>query len=119
LLYAIDFDSSTGMPTEPADSNTAVIPIMSNVDNTKCPGGCFRPVGLAFDSKGNLFMTSDSTGEIYIITSTDGKSVEVASPTTSGTPAATSSKAAASELKPSIGSLGTLYALVAAISWCF
>jgi sugar lactone lactonase YvrE len=117
LLYAIDFDASTGMPTEPADSTTAVIPIMSNVDNTKCPGGCFRPVGLAFDSKGNLFMTSDSTGEVYIITSTDGKSVEVSTPTTSGAPAATSSKAAASGLVPSFSNLGTLLAALAAGIW--
>jgi hypothetical protein len=37
---------------------------------------CFRPTGIAFDSKGRLFMASDSTGEIYVITRTDGRSVD-------------------------------------------
>jgi hypothetical protein len=37
---------------------------------------CFRPTGIAFDSKGRLFMASDSSGEIYVITRTDGRSVD-------------------------------------------
>jgi sugar lactone lactonase YvrE len=120
LLYAVDFSASSGMPAEPADSNTAVIPIMSNVDNSKCPQGCFRPVGIAFDSKGNLFMSSDSTGEIYVITRTDGKSVEVATPTAGGTPAATSSKAAANGWAiPSLGNLGAIYAAAAVVLGVF
>jgi glucose/arabinose dehydrogenase len=118
LLYAVGFSPSKGMPTEPADSTKAVIPIMSNVDNSKCPDGCFRPVGLAFDSKGRLFMSSDSTGEIYLITKTDGSSVQSASPTTGAT--ATSSAAAASGLEvPTIGGLGLVYAAFAAVSWLF
>jgi hypothetical protein len=73
-------------------------------------------VGLAFDSKGNLFMTSDSTGEIYVISRTDGKSVEVATPTAGGAPAVTSSKAAAKELSvPSLGNIGAVYAALAAL----
>jgi len=120
LLYAIEFSASTGMPVEPPDSTSAVIPIMSNVDNTKCPNGCFRPVGLAFDSKGSLFMTSDSTGEVYIITRTDGKSVEIASPSTTGAPPAVSSKAAASgQDVPSYGGLGAIYAAAVAAFWLF
>jgi hypothetical protein len=37
---------------------------------------CFRPTGIAFDSKGRLYMASDATGEIWLITRTDGKSVD-------------------------------------------
>jgi hypothetical protein len=33
----------------------------------ECPDNCFRPVGLAWDSKDRLFVTSDSTGEIFIL----------------------------------------------------
>jgi glucose/arabinose dehydrogenase len=114
LLYAVAFNAATGMPTEPADSTSAVIPIMSNVDNSKCPDGCFRPVGLAFDRRGRLFMTSDSTGEIYVITRTDGGSVNSATPTTGSGPAsATSSRAAAAGLVvPAIGTFGSLFAAV-------
>jgi len=83
LLYAVAF--SNGMPVEPPNSTTAVIPIMSNPDNSQCPNNCFRPVGLAWDSKGRLFMTSDSTGEVYVVTKSDGSSVNNASPANSST----------------------------------
>jgi hypothetical protein len=43
-----------------------------NPDNSACPDGCFRPVGLAWDSNGRLFMSSDATGEIYMIIRSDG-----------------------------------------------
>jgi hypothetical protein len=68
---------------------------MTNADNSKCPDLCFRPVGLALDSKGRVFMSSDSTGEIYVLAKTG------ASPTTTVTgasPTATK-KSAAVKLK--------------------
>lgn len=71
------------MPTAAANSTTAVIPIMRNQDNSRCPDDCFRPVGLAWDSTGRLFMTSDSTGEIYVVTRSDGSSVNATTPATS------------------------------------
>ena len=40
---------------------------------------CFRPVGVAFDAKGRLYMSSDSTGEIYVIEREDGGSVDAVS----------------------------------------
>ncbi|KAI1076853.1 soluble quino protein glucose dehydrogenase [Whalleya microplaca] len=52
------------------DAATAVEYIIQNTDLTKCPGTCFRPVGLAFDKKGRLFMTSDTSGELFVITTT-------------------------------------------------
>lgn len=64
---------------------------MTNADNSKCPDSCFRPVGLALDSKGRVFMSSDSTGEIYVLAKTG------ASPTT------TSSSASPTATKKSAG----------------
>ncbi|KAK3316302.1 hypothetical protein B0H66DRAFT_576241 [Apodospora peruviana] len=58
---------ANGQPTEPTDSTTAAVPVLSNQDTGVCPGNCFRPAGLAFDSQDRLFMTSDSTGEIYVL----------------------------------------------------
>lgn len=53
---------------------------MVNADVTTCYNDdCFRPVGLAWDKKGRLFMSSDQTGEIYVITRTDGEPVSAAS----------------------------------------
>ncbi|KAG8531394.1 uncharacterized protein KY384_003023 [Bacidia gigantensis] len=41
--------------------------IFHNADVTRCPGNCFRPTGMTFDSQGRLFMSSDYSGEIYVV----------------------------------------------------
>lgn len=64
-----------GSPIAPPDSREAAVDIVSNPDISACPGRCFRPVGLAWDSQGRLFMSSDSTGEIYVVTKEDGSGV--------------------------------------------
>ena len=51
------------------DSTTT---ILKNPDNSKCPDECFRPVGLAWDSKGRLWFTSDATGEIFVLQNANG-----------------------------------------------
>lgn len=56
---------------EPSDSTSAEKDILSNADLSVCPGQCFRPVGLAIDKQGRLFMSSDATGEIYVLTGSD------------------------------------------------
>jgi hypothetical protein len=56
-----------GEPVDPPTSNTSLTTVFSNVDNTRCPGNCFRPVGMAFDQLGRLFVASDASGEIYVI----------------------------------------------------
>jgi len=56
-----------GEPLATPDNNTAVTDIFANVDNSVCPQNCLRPVGIAFDSKGRLFVSSDATGEIYVV----------------------------------------------------
>ncbi|KAF2030144.1 soluble quino protein glucose dehydrogenase [Setomelanomma holmii] len=73
-LSFVEFDGN-GQPRAPANSTTAAADIVSNPDLTRCPTNCFRPVGLAWDSQGRLYMSSDSTGEIYVITKTDGSGV--------------------------------------------
>lgn len=63
----MQFDSNTGTPVAPSDSNSATSDVLSNADLSRCPDSCFRPVGLAWDGQGRLFMSSDSTGEIYVL----------------------------------------------------
>ena len=60
-------DFKDGQPVAAATSTTAQIPVMENSNTGSCPGICFRPVGLDFDQKGRLYMSSDSSGEIYVI----------------------------------------------------
>lgn len=56
-----------GQPVQPLSSKSAAVTIMENPNTSSCPSGCFRPVGLAFDKKKRLFVSSDSTGEIHVI----------------------------------------------------
>ncbi|KAL8771204.1 MAG: hypothetical protein Q9209_003375 [Squamulea sp. 1 TL-2023] len=58
---------ANGEPVAAPDNKTAATDVLVNVDNSQCPRGCFRPVGIAFDQHGRLFMSSDSTGEIYVV----------------------------------------------------
>jgi hypothetical protein len=62
----VAFDEA-GEPVDAATSNTSFVPVLSNVNNSRCPGNCFRPVGMAFDKQGRMFMASDASGEIYVI----------------------------------------------------
>ncbi|KPM37874.1 hypothetical protein AK830_g8709 [Neonectria ditissima] len=56
-----------GRPVESSTSMDAATPILRNADLSKCPDECFRPVGLAWDSKDRLWFSSDSTGEIFVL----------------------------------------------------
>lgn len=64
-LAALDFDN--GRPKADHSSREAIRSILSNVDVSQCPSKCFRPVGLAWDPKGRLWMSSDSTGDVYVL----------------------------------------------------
>ncbi|KAJ8109148.1 hypothetical protein OPT61_g7671 [Boeremia exigua] len=70
----IQFDGN-GSPVAAPNSTTAAIDIVSNGDLSQCSANCFRPAGLAWDSQGRLFFSSDATGEIYVLTKEDGSGV--------------------------------------------
>ncbi|KAK4560445.1 hypothetical protein LTR86_005641 [Recurvomyces mirabilis] len=82
-LSVIEF--ANGQPVEPANSSTAAVDIVTNPDNSKCPGGCFRPVGLAWDKSGRLFMSSDASGEVYAILRNDDNSTASVGSNATGT----------------------------------
>nr|POE47656.1 hypothetical protein CFP56_00987 [Quercus suber] len=114
-LSVVEF--ANGEPVEASDSTTAARDIVSNVDNSVCPGGCFRPVGLAWDSQGRLFMSSDSTGEIYAILRSDGDQTSSAGSNATGTiPDATTSSSAASSPTGSTGAASTARLSVGALA---
>lgn len=83
-----------GEPVAPANSNTSYTDIVANANNTACPGNCFRPVGLAFDSQGRMFFSSDASGEIYVVTKDE---------TANGTTGSSSSGSGSSGAKPKSG----------------
>ena len=65
-----------GEPVAASDSKNSWTTIMANPNLSACPGGCFRPVGLAWDSKGRLYVSSDSTGEVFMISKNDGSGID-------------------------------------------
>ncbi|TXT08694.1 hypothetical protein VHUM_02822 [Vanrija humicola] len=66
--YAVSRVAFTnGRPAEVQSSTNAVTDILRNPDLKNCPSRCFRPVGLAWDSAGRLWFSSDSTGEIFVL----------------------------------------------------
>lgn len=109
-LSTVEF--ANGAPVAPSTSNTSYTDILANEDNSKCPAACFRPVGLAWDSSGNLFMSSDSTGEIYLIRRADGSPTNSSlpstvtsgsqTPTPSGGVSSSSSSAVAARITPAV-----------------
>ena len=58
---------ANGEPVAPPNSNTSYTDIFANADNSVCPDKCFRPVSMAFDSQGRMFVSCDYSGEIYVI----------------------------------------------------
>jgi hypothetical protein len=107
-----------GAPTSRLeDSVSATVDVVSNPDLAACPGACFRPVGLAWDPQGRLFLSSDATGEIYVVLRTDGVPVALG-PTpvrsadgTSGTGGAgttTRPSPSSTNLAASVGASGVL-----------
>lgn len=97
-LSAISFDPKTGKPTADVGSTDALSDIMSNnPDNGACPDNCFRPAGLAWDAAGRLWMTSDTTGEIYVLQKN------------AGTPTATSSGTIVTSTNAPGNGAGTLW----------
>ncbi|CAM1506504.1 Fc.00g061450.m01.CDS01 [Cosmosporella sp. VM-42] len=71
--YQIDTVSfEDGRPSDPSTSMDSTTTILKNPDNSECPDECFRPVGLAWDSNGRLWFTSDATGEIFVMQNADG-----------------------------------------------
>lgn len=66
--YAVStVEFANGQPVAAHNSTSAVANILSNADVNLCPEKCFRPVGLAWDASGRLWMSSDTTGEIYVL----------------------------------------------------
>ncbi|KAF2001674.1 soluble quino protein glucose dehydrogenase [Amniculicola lignicola CBS 123094] len=66
-LSRVNWDAATGQPMDASTSTTAAVDIMYNANNGNCPNRCFRPVNVAFGPNGQLFMTSDTTNEIWVI----------------------------------------------------
>ncbi|EJP67641.1 glucose sorbosone dehydrogenase [Beauveria bassiana ARSEF 2860] len=56
-----------GQPAAARDSMDAAVDVLATKDLSNCPDRCFRPVGLAWDDKGRLWFSSDSTGEIFVM----------------------------------------------------
>lgn len=80
--------TEAGEPVDGETSTTAAKDVFFNEDVSKCSDDCFRPVALAIDQQGRIFMSSDSTGEIYMFKKVEGSGGgNSGEPTASGAPA--------------------------------
>lgn len=111
-----------GEPVAASDSTTALTDIFANADNTVCPGNCFRPVGMAIDSVGRIFVSSDASGEIYVLVK-DGETApaNTTTPSASSTGMAPSSTSSGAQSSASSASakLGVSLAAYTAFMACF
>ena len=107
---------ANGQPVALASSTTALTPVLSNPDLHQCPDKCFRPVGLAWDSQSRLWMTSDNTGEVYVLQRLTGTPT-ASSPGTIVT--ATGSPSAASVVRASHAGGLSLVAVILAMLLAF
>ncbi|KAH7345491.1 hypothetical protein B0J17DRAFT_713066 [Rhizoctonia solani] len=62
---------NNGAPVASADSRNGYETVVGAADLSRCPNGCIRPVGLVFDRLGRLFVSSDTTGEIFVVESSN------------------------------------------------
>ncbi|KAF5622874.1 L-sorbosone dehydrogenase [Fusarium sp. NRRL 52700] len=61
-------DFKDGQPAIAAiKSRNATTPILFNKNINRCDDNCFRPVSLAWDMKNRLYVSSDTTGEIFVL----------------------------------------------------
>lgn len=79
-----------GEPVDDSESMTAATDILANEDLSRCPGNCMRLVGMVIDPQGRIFVASDASGEIYLVTRTDNSGTPAGSPTSSSSASATS-----------------------------
>ena len=113
-LSMVEF--SNGEPIEASTSKTGAIDIMANHDVTTCYNSdCFRPVGLAWDSKGRLFMSSDTTGEIYAIMRKNGEPTSSVGSNSTKTGGASSSTPTGVASATSMSALAILFGILAFI----
>ncbi|SPQ26931.1 51f52ea8-c28f-4185-b048-a365b4bb6470 [Thermothielavioides terrestris] len=114
-LARVAFDAASGEPAEPSDSVAAAVDVLAAPDVLACPGagggGCMRPVGLALNGTGagrRLFVSSDATGEIWVVmrAGEGGEGGGGGTATgTAGAPASSTSSAAAA-VAPLVGFRG-------------
>ncbi|CAE6493656.1 unnamed protein product [Rhizoctonia solani] len=62
---------NNGTPVASTDSRNGYETVIGAPDLSRCPNGCIRPVGLVFDRLGRLFVSSDTTGEIFVVESSN------------------------------------------------
>ncbi|OTB03839.1 hypothetical protein M426DRAFT_262722 [Hypoxylon sp. CI-4A] len=61
-------DDGSYAPVAPASSKSGYSDVFYPPDEGNCSAStCARPVGLVFDAAGRLYMTSDTSGEIFIL----------------------------------------------------
>ncbi|KAI1370115.1 hypothetical protein F4677DRAFT_439232 [Hypoxylon crocopeplum] len=72
--FTRDSDDGAYVPVAPATSRSGYIEVFYPPDEAHCSSSsCARPVGLVFDAAGRLYMTSDTSGEVFMLGGEEGE----------------------------------------------
>lgn len=66
-VAVLDF-SDDGQPRKTSGEKDPETRVMWNEDLGSCPDACFRPAGVAVGREGQVFVTADSTGDLWVLT---------------------------------------------------
>ncbi|KAG8789308.1 hypothetical protein FRC12_013662 [Ceratobasidium sp. 428] len=66
-VVRVPFKEDGSGPIAAPNSKTGYESIVGAPDLSKCASKCIRPVGLVFDQGGRLIVSSDSSGEVFVI----------------------------------------------------
>ncbi|KAG8738889.1 hypothetical protein FRC10_006406 [Ceratobasidium sp. 414] len=66
-VIRIPWAKNQDQPAAPYGSRNGYVTVVSAPDPTNCNGTCIRPVSFAWDKLGKLYVSSDATGEVFVI----------------------------------------------------
>ncbi|KAG8719505.1 hypothetical protein FRC08_002687, partial [Ceratobasidium sp. 394] len=66
-VVRIPFKKDGSGPVKGPEAKDGYETLVGMADTSKCPDECIRPVGIVFDQQGRMIVSSDDSGEIFMV----------------------------------------------------